>query len=99
MKLNLTAKVPAAWDRAILTEMFKDIQELLNNLIEGRLRARFSARTAAPTSGSWGVGDKIDNSAPAVAGVALSRYVITGWVCTAAGTPGTWVEMRTLTGT
>jgi hypothetical protein len=38
---------------------------------------------AAPTTGSWLVGDVVYNSAPASAG-----YI--GWVCTTAGTPGTW---------
>lgn len=36
-----------------------------------------------PTTGTWKVGDTVWNSAPASAG-----YI--GWVCTVAGTPGTW---------
>jgi len=39
--------------------------------------------TAVPTSGIWAVGDITYNTAPATAG-----YI--GWVCTVAGTPGTW---------
>ena len=46
--------------------------------------------TAAPTTGGdpilgakWNPGDRVENTAPAAGG-----YV--GWVCTAAGTPGTW---------
>ena len=39
--------------------------------------------SAAPTTGTFVVGDVVYNSAPASAG-----YV--GWVCTVAGTPGTW---------
>ncbi len=42
-----------------------------------------AARSAAPVSGTWAVGDIIYNTAPAAEG-----YV--GWVCTGAGTPGTW---------
>jgi hypothetical protein len=38
---------------------------------------------ASPTTGTWRVGDIVYNSAPASAG-----YI--GWVCTVAGTPGTW---------
>lgn len=38
---------------------------------------------AAPTTGTWAVGDTVWNIAPASAG-----YI--GWVCTVAGTPGTW---------
>lgn len=39
--------------------------------------------TAAPVSGTWAVGDEVINSAPAP-----SQPM--GWVCTTAGTPGTW---------
>jgi hypothetical protein len=39
--------------------------------------------TAAPTGGYWTRGEKIYNSAPAAAG-------FIGFVCTTAGTPGTW---------
>lgn len=41
--------------------------------------------TGVPTALAWNVGDRIANSAPAVA---ASK----GWVCTVAGTPGTWVS-------
>lgn len=47
----------------------------------------FSA--AAPAAGAWKVGQKVWNSAPA-AGSPL------GWVCTAAGSPGTWKAMANL---
>jgi hypothetical protein len=39
--------------------------------------------TVAPTTGTWVVGDIVYNSAPAAGG-------FIGWVCTTAGTPGTW---------
>ena len=39
--------------------------------------------TAKPTSGEWAIGDVVFNQAPAV-GEPLA------WICTAAGTPGTW---------
>lgn len=41
--------------------------------------------TASPTAGTWIRGDRVFNSAPAV-GQPKS------WVCTAAGSPGTWVS-------
>jgi hypothetical protein len=41
---------------------------------------------AAPSSGTWKVGDRCWNLAPSAAGVP-------GWVCTTAGTPGTWKAM------
>ena len=42
-----------------------------------------TARSAAPTSGAWEVGDRVYNTNPTSGG-----YI--GWVCTVAGTPGTW---------
>ena len=39
--------------------------------------------SAAPTTGAWLQGDIIENSAPAAGGNA-------GWICTTAGSPGTW---------
>ena len=45
--------------------------------------------TAAPTTGTYNPGDRVYNSSPAV-GQPL------GWVCTAYGTPGTWVAMMNL---
>lgn len=39
--------------------------------------------TAAPTTGTWAVGDKVWQTTPAASG-----YI--GFVCTVAGTPGTW---------
>jgi len=54
--------------------------------------------TAAPTASTWAIGDRVWNTGPTEAGGAGSKYVIQGWVCTGAGTPGTWLEMRTLTG-
>lgn len=53
----------------------------------------------APTAGTWRQGDRVRNPSPAVQGAAGSQYVITGWLCTAEGTPGTWVPLRAPTGT
>jgi hypothetical protein len=39
--------------------------------------------SAAPTGGTWAIGDQVINTAPAAAGNI-------GWVCTTGGTPGTW---------
>ena len=70
----------------------------VNQLTEGNLAAVHNARTAAPTTGTWAQGDVIRNAAPTEAGTAGSKYVVTGWVCTASGTPGTWLPCRVLTG-
>lgn len=63
----------------------------------GRLAA-YNSAAAAPTGNVWATGDTVRNSAPVESGGAGSKYVIVGWICTAGGTPGTWLEMRTLTG-
>lgn len=44
---------------------------------------RIEYASAAPTTGTWQPGDIVFNAAPAAGGTV-------GWVCTAAGTPGTW---------
>jgi hypothetical protein len=56
--------------------------------------------SAAPTSTgtTWKQGDRVLNSAPTELGSSSSKYTITGWICTAGGAPGTWKEMRALTG-
>jgi hypothetical protein len=46
--------------------------------------------TAAPVAGMWFKGDKVYNSEPAAAGFA-------GWICTTAGTPGTWKTFGAIT--
>lgn len=42
--------------------------------------------TAAPTTGTWAVGDTVYNTSPAIG---ESLY----WVCVTAGTPGTWIDV------
>lgn len=45
--------------------------------------------TAAPSSGAYGVGDEVRNTAPTAGG---NR----GWICTAGGSPGTWKTFGTI---
>lgn len=99
MKVNLAARVPKDYLRSIFNDLFRDLEIKVNGLGEGRLSATHNAQTAAPTTGRHNLGDFVRNSAPAVAGSGGSQYVVIGWICTAAGEPGTWVQCRTLTGT
>ena len=46
--------------------------------------------TAAPGTGTWAVGDIVYNTAPVAGGTI-------GWVCTTAGTPGTWKTFGAIT--
>lgn len=60
----------------------------------GRIVARLNDKfqwqtTAAPAAGSWDIGDTSVNSAPAIGQPK-------GWMCTLAGTPGTWVSTGNL---
>jgi hypothetical protein len=50
---------------------------------------RVGRGTAAPAAGAWLQGDTVWNTAPAAGG-------IPGWMCTTAGTPGTWKAMADL---
>lgn len=45
--------------------------------------------SAAPSSGTWAVGDRCWNASPAVGSPA-------GWICVVAGSPGTWAKLPNL---
>lgn len=100
MRLDPRPTIPESPQSMVrrLVELFVRVNGQVNNLTEGRISADHSATTAAPTTGTWIQGDEVRNSAPTEAGTASSKYVIVGWKCVASGTPGTWVEMRCLTG-
>ena len=101
MRLNEYPLVPdpqAGHFSSHMTDLLSAIAQQLNLLSDGRLAGVNGVGTAAPTGGTWAVGDQVRNSAPTEAGAAASKYVIVGWICTASGTPGTWLAMRTLTG-
>lgn len=95
MKLNTT---PRSNVDAETARWYKEVAQQVNRLSEGALSASYTARSSVPTSGTWAQGDFIRNSAPSELGSAGSKYVITGWICTVAGNPGTWVQSRNLTG-
>lgn len=94
---NLPSKDSENFDIQLLT-VLRDLGNRLNSLSVGSLYGVRGQATVAPTTGTWAKGDVIRNSAPTEAGVALAKYVIYGWICTVAGSPGTWLEIRTLTG-
>lgn len=100
MRLPTAARLPLSLPELVrrLTGLWFDAAQQVNALSEGRITAATNADTAAPTTGVWHAGDVVRNSAPAEAGTAGSKYVITGWLCVASGEPGTWVEQRCLTG-
>ena len=95
MKVNTTPRI--AGDPALFAELRTHALQI-NAISEGRLAGSYNAQAAAPTTGTYAQGDFIRNSAPAELGAAASKYVIFGWVCTVAGTPGTFLQCRFLTG-
>lgn len=66
-----------------LNAIFSALREIRSAVFKGGGKATPS--TAPPVSGSYIEGDVVFNSAPAVAAPI-------GWVCTVAGSPGTWKE-------
>ena len=96
--MRLTANPTLSGESPDLMRLIGRTNQQVNGLSEGQQSAYHSAATAAPTTGTWAIGDFVLNSAPAEAGAASSKYIIHGWRCTASGTPGTWLECRFLTG-
>jgi hypothetical protein len=80
-----------------LTGLFNRIATQFNALQKGSIDGRYTA-AAAPTAGTWKQGDIVYHNAPVEAGIATAKYVQIGWICSVSGTPGTWLQMRVLTG-
>jgi hypothetical protein len=95
MKLNTTPRVNVDAETA---RWYREVAQQVNSLSEGRLNASYTAYSSAPTTGTWAKGDQVRNSAPVEAGTAGSKYVVTNFICTAGGAPGTWLPCRSLTG-
>lgn len=81
-----------------LTNIIRDLTNQLNNLTEGRVSAVQNAQASVPVAGANYQGDFVLNSTPAELGSVGSRYIVHGWRCVTSGTPGTWLQVRTLTG-
>lgn len=94
----MRVKPPPVGASPEVAQWMREAQAQINGLSEGSLAASYTARTSAPTTGTWAQGDFVRNSTPSELGAASSKYIIIGWTCTVAGTPGTWLQNRTLTG-
>lgn len=84
-----------------LTNYLGTVQTQVNALADGSVSAATSANNVPPPSNStqsYFSGDFIRNNQPAEIGVGGAKYVVTGWICTVSGKPGTWLECRSLTG-
>ncbi len=101
MRLNDNLQVPVGVPTPLARFLYDQLQAIVrkvNGLSDGKFYAVDAIGTAAPTTGTYAQGDFVRNSNPTELGPAASKYVIFGWCCLVAGTPGTWVEVRTLTG-
>jgi hypothetical protein len=100
MRLSLEPRLPGDQETLLrqLRKLFVDLSTQLNGVTEGRIEQYHNAMTAPPATETWRKGDFIKNSAPSELGSASSKYVVIGWICTASGTPGTWLQCRCLTG-
>jgi len=82
----------------VLQREMREMALQVNQLSEGRIRAYYQAKTSIPTAGDHAQGDVVLNAEPQELGAIGSKYVLHGWQCVVSGSPGTWVEMRYLTG-
>lgn len=106
MKLKETPLLPASPESKYDTDLQRALMPLLrdtaikvNQLAAGLYVGFDDAAAAAPTAGRWQQGDTVRNKNPTELGAPGARYVLVGWICVAGGSPGTWREMRVLTGT
>jgi len=67
------------------------------------IRKSYQQLAAMPTSGTWNIGDYVQNQNPTILGTAGSKYTVQGWSRITNGSNHVlntdWVECRTLTGT
>lgn len=81
-----------------LTTALREIMQRVDLMSYGNLAGTRGTALVIPATGTAAVGDVITKANPVEAGAAASKYIIMGWVCVTAGSPGTWREMRVLTG-
>ena len=102
MKVSLDPRLPQNDSlpelKRRLTEHFRTIGAQVNALSEGAVQASYNAQAAEPATGTYARGDFVRNLTPSELGAAGSKYVITGFLCIVAGSPGTFVQCRSLTG-
>jgi hypothetical protein len=84
---------------AAVTSLANSAQTALNDITAiqtavGITQGLADRGTAQPVSGTYLLGSKRLNNAPTILGTAPNTYVIEGWLCISAGTPGTWVELK-----
>lgn len=98
---NIPLKISSEFRRADVVDALTAIVRQVDGLTEGGMAFKDNAASAAPTSSAvaYATGDWKWNVNPTVQGTAGSQYVTFAFICVANGSPGTWVELRGLTGT
>lgn len=96
MKLSADPRLPGHMDSELRARLYELWRSFALSINTGSMWD--DEGTAIPTSGSFSVGYKRKNSAPSELGSGGSKYLIIGWCCVASGSPGTWTDMRVLTG-
>lgn len=101
---NLSLKVPTSYESRAFREIISAICNQSDSAAEGRLSSKYSSSSVTPSGSvaAYAVGDIIFDSNVTVrstvaAGVGLN-YVRLGWIWNVAGAPGTFQELRVLTG-
>lgn len=79
----------SAYDAAVAEDSGTAVPGEPSGPSRGGLSAPQSSASAPPTTGSWPRGAIVWNTAPSASGPP-------GWMCVAAGTPGTWKAMANL---
>lgn len=99
-KLVLDFQIPEKYNAGQFSDIVRALCQQVNTLSEGQMVARYYSSTIAPNVTAIGaaIGDIRWDASVSEQGSASSKYVRLGWVCTASGSPGTWKEMRVLTG-
>ena len=83
---SVGATLKIAKFQAYLASNYNDFKNLGSEILNGHWNPKKQNQlngAAVPTTGTWFLGDMVYNTTPTSGG-----YV--GWICTAAGTPGTW---------
>jgi len=86
---NSTFRV-SAWQLVEFTDIQDAISFYRSGIYVSDKQRRVFYGEAAPTTGTWAIGDRLYHTTPSAAGTM-------GWVCTTAGTPGTWKTFGAIT--
>lgn len=82
----------------LIAQVANSTADKVDGLAGGRASAVDGKQASIPTTGDYEQGDFVKNSAPVELGIIGSKFVVEGWLNVAAGSPGTFVECRSLTG-